>query len=1044
MMPRYPRIGLPVPAFAIAFFSLFSHAMQAAPAEFLVHANSPGFIPPKIILQFDPSAGTGIDWQKAENRPWHDSSSATKAGAAAEFVREGIERMTGRKLEVSSSNDLSQGIVFTTLRAASADLREDPEVLAALKNDGSDDYNYREAFFIRSEPRRLLIIANEPEGFVTAAPALLESVGYEVLAMGPNWLHAPDLRERLAFRLQQAGRPSYYIRALSATSGQSYGVGTINDPKLLVDPADETVSQSYRRWRIGQRMFTSSMPTFPGHALQAFHTEVIERMRSLGTTDGFLGTVKLGSDADRPAAHETNRGSLWISTDNKDTVHHSDGKEWRAIKKPFYVPMSLDVSVTFVRELIFSSMKQKSEKFLAESPDETFIFGTDPEDGSVLNTNPRHPNWYTEYLAGIGAQFGKPYVLHGYKGLNQPRELWEGTEFTDIMFGLNNWLLREYDRWIDSLPPAQRMTSTGRSKKDAVRCSFYSYNDHDVPPNFNLDPRIRVMIASYPKNRGYGKWKAFRTQVDMGNVFRIMLPREPSGDYWIISLSYFWDRSLDALAPRWDASPEFLTTRQREHYAAGFRALSVETDFNFGRFGLGYYLIAQTLWNTKLSAAELDALRDRWLKRAFGSGWPEMKRYYDFTLLKNYPVNSPHAWSQAIRFMDAADNLIDASREPAAQRRIDDLKQYWYLYYLIDTGEAKPSSPALRELLWKGQMSYANASHMISRVFCNTSDAAKAAGEFSKGPAHFRAEETKQWWPKVLSHWPIVPVTRFAKGTLANGRAAAEVDVNDLVSVTEFGTEPCAQGLVYNAGYQKQPTVRCAAAQAGDEIGFQLYWPADVTGKDKFYVERDVPYGIERWNTATNSWDDIVDPTMTTQPSTRVTVPGKPKPQHLAAVRFKAPLPGTYRFQVGRGGNLATLIDLGWDPASDKHTGGHSFTFDGNSEGLTQRPTFIYIPKGTRTLDLEVWDSAGHKFVTLYKSLPPGKSGLSRKVDIGKRQTHRIELKPEETGAIAELSGNGFAFPYLYSVPMLWAKSPGQLLVPRAIAEADGLTIRSR
>jgi len=1005
----------------------------AQPAGFIVHSKAPGFTPPKIVLQFDAQAGTGIDWNKASGRPWHESSDAAKAGSAVEFVRDGIERMTGRELEVVSGNDFSRGIVFTTLKAASEDISNDAEVIAALKNNGSDAYNDREAFFIRSEADRLLIITNTVEGFVTAAPALLESVGYEVLAMGPNWTHVPDLRERLAFRIKLTDRPSYYIRALTATSGQSYGVGTIMNPKLITDPADETVDVSYRRWRIGQRMHTSSMPPFPGHALQAFHGEVIEHMRGMGTTDGFLGTVKVGKDAERPAAGEANRGWLWISADVKDTAHSSDGKEWKARTKPLYAPMSIDVSVPFVREIVLSSMKQKAEKFFAEAPDDTFVFGTDAEDGSVLQTTPRHPNWYPDYLAQTGGEFGRPYVLHGYKGLNQPRELWDGAEFTDIMFGLNNWLLREYDRWIDSLPPERRVTSSGRSKKEAVRCSFYSYNDHDVPPNFNLDPRIRVMIASYPKNRGYGKWKPFKTQIDMGNVFRQMLPREPSGDYWIISLSYFQDRSLDGLAPRWDASPEFLTKRQQEHYAAGFRALSVETDFNFGRFGLGYYLIAQALWNTKLTAAELDAIRDRWLKRAFGSGWKVMKQYYDFTLLKNYPVNSPHAWSQAIRFIEAADKLIDESREPAAQHRLDDLKQYWYLYYLIDTGEAKSSSTALRELLWKGQMSYANASHMISRVFFNTSDAAKAAGEFSQGPAHFTTDETAVWWPKVLAHWPIVPVTPFAN----------DVDVNDLVAVKEFGDAPCPQGFVYNAAYQKQATVRCVAAQAGDEIGFKLYWPADVTGKDHFYVARDVAYGIEWWNTKTKAWDELVDPTMTVQPSTEINLPGKRKEHHLAAVRYRAPQSGTYRFLIGRGGNLSTLTDLGWNPANDTHTGGHSFTLDGNSEGLTQRPTFIYIPKGTRSLDLEVWDSAGNKAVTLYKSLPPTRANISRKVDVSKRQTHCIKLKPEETGTIAELSGNGFAFPYLYSVPMLWAKSPGQLLVPRAVAKADGLTIRT-
>ena len=1012
--------------------------------EFVVHSSAPDFTPPGIVLQLNAAEGTGFAWTPSDQRPWHDTSDKAKACAAVDFVRDGIERMCGRNLEVANSKDLTHGIVFTTLAGTTGDIRTDPEVMAALKNNGSDSYNDREAFFIRSEANRVLIVANTVEGLVCAAPALLASVGYEVLAMGPNWIHAPDLRGRLSFDLTLSDRPGYYIRALSATSGQPYGVGTINDPKKLIDPADETVSTSYRRWQIGQRMLTTSMPHFPGHALQAYHDQVIGHMRENRTADGFLGQVLLGTDAERPPAAEENRGRMWINTDDPGTIHHSDGTEWKPRKKPLYAPMSLDVSVPFVRQIVLESLKEKSEKFFAKSPNDHFVFGTDPEDGSSLAQPPKHPNWYPDYLAEIGAEFGRPYVLHGYKGLNQPKELWDGTAFTDVMFGLNNWLLSEYDRWIKSLPPDQRVTSTGQDKGAAVRCSFYSYNQHDVPPNFNLDPRIRVMIASYPKNRGRGKWKPFVTQMDMGQVFSKMLPLEPSGDYWIISLSYFQDRGLDGLAPRWDASPAFLSQRQQEHHASGFRALSVETDFNFGRFGLGYYLLAQTLWNPQRRAVELDGIRDRWLQRAFGSGWTAMKQYYDFTLLKNYPVNSPHAWSRAIRFIEAADALIDETREPDAQRRLDDLKQYWYLYYLIDSGENTASSTALRELLWKGQMAYANASHMISRVFFNTSDAAQAAGEFSTGRAHFTPEETAVWWAKVLDHWPVVPVTRFDQITLANGRLAREVDVNDLVAVEEFGSEPSPQGFLYNSAYQKQATVRCVAARTGDEIGFQLYWPADPTGKDHFYTARDVSYGIEWWNSKTKAWEELVDPTLTTQPSKEIIVSGKQRPEHhLAAVRYVAPQAGTYRFLVGRGGNLAILTDLGWNPADDSHRGGHSFTLDGNSEGLTQRSTFFYIPKGTPSIDLEIWDSSGNKSVTLYKTLPPARTGISRKVDVSERRTHRIELKPEETGTIAELAGNGFAFPYLYSVPMLWAKSPGQLVMPRAVAEADGLTIRN-
>jgi hypothetical protein len=65
----------------------------------------------------------------------------------------------------------------------------------------------------------------------------------------------------------------------------------------------------------------------------------------------------------------------------------------------------------------------------------------------------------------------------------------------------------------------------------------------------------------------------------------------------------------------------------------------------------------------------------------------------------------------------------------------------------------------------------------------------------------------------------------------------------------------------------------------------------------------------------------------------------------------------------------------------------------------------------------------------------------SRTVDISRRGTHRVTLEPGEDGNLAKIGGNGFAFPLLYSVPSYWAKCPAELLVPRAIAEADSLKI---
>ena len=115
----------------------------------------------------------------------------------------------------------------------------------------------------------------------------------------------------------------------------------------------------------------------------------------------------------------------------------------------------------------------------------------------------------------------------------------------------------------------------------------------------------------------------------------------------------------------------------------------MKTDFNFGKYGLEYYPMSRFLWNADLTPEQLDALRDRWLHRSFGSGWEIMKQYYDFMLIDQFPVNAPAAWAKAIRYIESADKAIDPRKEPDAQRRLDDLKQFWYYYYLVDTGRAK-------------------------------------------------------------------------------------------------------------------------------------------------------------------------------------------------------------------------------------------------------------------------------------------------------------------------------------------------------------------
>ena len=217
----------------------------------------------------------------------------------------------------------------------------------------------------------------------------------------------------------------------------------------------------------------------------------------------------------------------------------------------------------------------------------------------------------------------------------------------------------------------------------------------------------------------------------------------------------------------------------------------------------------------------------------------------------------------------------------------------------------------------------------------------------------------------------------------------------------------------------------------GEKIGFKLNWP----GKPK-----DVAYGISRWDAKTKRWVDLVDIAMTKQPSTEFTKDGFQ--MQLIEVRYAAPVAGTYRFDIDYGGGSgAKLTSLAYDENTDSYTGARPFTYPTLAVGYTQSPAYFYIPKGIKSLDFEVWGPPAGKVLQLHTGLPGTGMKQTRKIELVKQGTQRVKLNPGEDGSIAFFAGDLFNMPQLYSVPQLWAKAPDVLLVSRAIAQADGLTV---
>ncbi|MAE64231.1 MAG: hypothetical protein CMJ18_08135 [Phycisphaeraceae bacterium] len=1013
----------------------------------VVHASAlAGGVVDEIVIQWSPRHGTGYDWNAIRKLTTDDYRPDNVMRVSVEYLAEAIERMTGRRPTIRSSDDLSRGIVLTTIAGAPRSIRNDPRVRAALARADHDLYNATEAFYIRSERKRVVLVANNEDGLSNAIVELLESVGYEVLGMGRNWIHAPDYRKRrLRFRIRRAGRPSFYIRGLNPMSAQATGRGTI--AVTPPDPRDESVIRSTMRWKTGFRLWGKSCPLYPGHALDSYHDDLVRVIKTTGKTEGFLAPdVRLGDDADRPPASTDNDGVLWINREadaetGEDLAYLSNGSTWRRMNLRNTAGPSLDLSVPAARGVVLDVLRRRAADHFRQHPDRLFVFGTDPEDGGgygVLTRYLSDPDWYPKYLAQEKLPFGAPYRLHGHFGLDQPRERWVPDLVTNHVFGFNNWLLREYDKWIDSLPEPERRTATGKSKKQWICLSLFSYNHHDVPPTFNLDRRIRVMIAGYPKNRGRGQWLQLANQRQMARAFKILVPAQPSADYRIISLGDYWDQTLDGILPRWSASPRSLHRDLRSTYDAGLKAIYFEIDYNFGKNGLGYYLLSKLLWNIDLTVEETRALRDRWLQRSFGSAWKQMKAYYDFMLLENLRTNGPSTWSRAIRLIDEADRVLDGAREPDARRRLDDFKQFWYFYYLVDTGKAAERAPEMQEFIWKGQMSYITSMEMVIDFFKVPSrNPADAAGDHAKGRAHYTHEETRRWWKKVLDHWPVQETASFADALLADGARGSTVDLHDLVRVRQFRADRddernVRDGLVFG---RRPVTFYTATSEVRPRLGFSLAWPwvrADRDGQ-----ERAIFYGAERWDDGAERWVSFVDQT-TTFVASQAVRENDGRSWQRARVLRDAAIPGTYRVQFGAGGSDARL-----EAMTTEQGGAMPMTFPFTRNPVAGNPRVVaYIPRNTSLLDLEIRHRSGVR-ITLFDGLP-GKGRKTRTVILDRPGLHRIELSPGEDGTVARMTqetGATLYIPYFHSIPNYWAMSPEALLVPRAVAAADRLTI---
>jgi hypothetical protein len=254
-----------------------------------------------------------------------------------------------------------------------------------------------------------------------------------------------------------------------------------------------------------------------------------------------------------------------------------------------------------------------------------------------------------------------------------------------------------------------------------------------------------------------------------------------------------------------------------------------------------------------------------------------------------------------------------------------------------------------------------------------------------------------------------------------------------------------SETLTYDAWDTPYVQAYQAIGAGGGEVGFTLLWKNDPADRWEYSGPHNTSWRIDRFEagawTAVDSGYEASAPVAAGDNYTE-------QPAWLVAVRRPAPGPGTYRITIGYGG-IGQLAGPAWSvdtrpvdlPAGARLAFSERLILDRqpNNEGI-----WSYVPKGRTHVDLEIIDRnpGAAQALVLY---PDGPDGDPRTVVVNKPGTHRIPLEAGEAGKPVRFQPdpepNVLNVPYFYGLPPIWARSPAALLIPHAVAAADGLTI---
>ena len=530
-----------------------------------------------------------------------------------------------------------------------------------------------------------------------------------------------------------------------------------------------------------------------------------------------------------------------------------------------------------------------------------------------------------------------------------------------------------------------------------------AYEHHSDVPSFELEDNIYVQLTrifirgEHSYDELVTKWQHKAKAI--GHY-----------DYWSV---FHWFK--DMLPTRYGNNVEYLTTSIRNWHKHGGTSLNTEITNGWGANGRGMYLAAHLRWHVDM---DVDAFLGDFYERAFGPAAKSIQTYYERLDWSKFPVFTDHVVALAYRDLQRATE--QASGHPNVLARIDDLKLYMRYFHLKWQFDHEPDSAAREKIalellrhVYRSRMSY-----MVDWAWLS------------------------KWWIGKITNWdPRGKVGDATTWAYTNPDAPwRDNSLDKREEIDEFFQQdlelwqPKAD-LVERKFSDDVVPIQFADMANTDSMQHSM-WVGDgvVTLKHNLYSVAGEPFKMTITTGVYYTDKPPLNYTLIDADGNKITSGSIRHDKQKHQVTLKVPRAGLYELKTqdnGGGWAINTQSDTPMSVRIQGHGGHH------NHQG-GQR-WYFYVPKGTT----EFHHYAGNDTYEYEVNGPAGETIATLKMD-GKIKTVKVPAGLDGRQWSFGHPSNGFqprAF-WFYNLPNWLSCAPNALLVPRNIAQSDGLRIR--